>query len=97
MVLQEDIRNKLVKKSVTKIHDQPSDCDTTQLERELAKMCEGITTDLGGGKHGHVGIGIPKDDYIKCSEGGAKFDIPMHPAISQLLFPAWRSHVTNKL
>lgn len=79
MGLQEDIEAKLAEKPVTKIHGQPSDRDITQLKRELTKMTANIATALGGGKHGHVGIIIAEDEYIKFSEGGATFDIPAHP------------------
>ena len=89
MGIQEDIETKLAEKPVTKIIGQPTDRDITQLKRELTKMCAGITTDLGGGKHGHVGIVIPNDDYIKFSNGGAEFDIPTHPGI----YPATVSSV----
>ena len=42
-------------------------------------MAANISTALGGGKHGHVGIIIEKDEYIKFSNDGAEFDIPAHP------------------
>ena len=69
----------MAEKTVTKIHGQPSIRDITQLKRELTKISASVSTGLGGGKHGHVGIVIPKDKYIKVSEGGAEFDIPTHP------------------
>ena len=82
MGLQEDIEAKLADKPITKIHGQPTNRDITQLKRELTKMAANISTALGGGKHGHVGIIIEKDEYIKFSEGGAEFDIPSHPGHS---------------
>ena len=69
MGLQEDIEDKLADKPITKIHGQPTNRDTTQLKRELTKMAANISTALGGGKHGHVGIIIEKDEYIKFSNG----------------------------
>lgn len=79
MGVQEEIEAKLADKPVTKIHGQPSMRDITQLKRELTKIAASVSTGLGGGKHGHVGVVIPKDEYIKFSEGGAEFDIPAHP------------------
>ena len=79
MGLQEEIESKLADKPVTKINGQPSNRDITKLKRELAKITSSVATDLGGGKHGHVGIIIPESEYVKISEGGAKFDIPSHP------------------
>ena len=66
-------------KPVTKINRQPSNYDITKLKRELAKITSSVATDLGGGKHGHVGIIIERDEYIKFSKGGAEFNIPAHP------------------
>ena len=79
MGLQEDIEAKLAEKTVTKIHGQPSDRDITRLKRELSKMCANIATGLGGGKHGHVGIVIEREQYIEFSHEGAEFEIPAHP------------------
>ena len=59
---QKDIEAKLAEKPVTKIHGQPSDRDITQLKQELTKITANIATGRGGGKHGHVGIVIPKSE-----------------------------------
>ena len=76
---QEDIEAKIAEKRVSKINGQPTDRELTQLKKELVKIAAGISTSLGGGKHGHVGLIVPEAEYVKFSHEEKKFDIPAHP------------------
>ena len=49
------------------------------MKRELAKITASVPTSLGGGKHGHLGLVLPKEKYITMSNGGKEFEIPPHP------------------
>ncbi len=56
MGVRADIRDKVEKETVTKIHGQPTNQDLRILEKELIPILANIPTTLGGGNHGHVGI-----------------------------------------
>ena len=43
------------------------------------KIAASIPTSLGGGKHGHIGVILPEDEYVKISQDGKKISIPEHP------------------
>ena len=76
---QEDIEAKIADRRVTKINGQPTDREHTKLKRELVKIAERVSTSLGGGKHGHVGLIVPEVEYVKISHEKKKFKIPAHP------------------
>ena len=59
MGAKEDIEASLRERTVTKIQGQPTDRTLTQLRRELTKIAASVPTNLGGGKHSHIGIVIP--------------------------------------
>ena len=79
MGAKEDIEASLRERTVTKIQGQPTDRTLTQLRRELTKIAASVPTNLGGGKHGHVGIVIPDAKYVLVSDGGVSFTVPAHP------------------
>ncbi len=79
MVYQEDIEAKLAEKHITRINGQPTDRDLTLLKQELAKITASVPISLGGGKHRHLGLIIPEDEYVKMSHKNEKFESPMHP------------------
>ena len=78
MGAKEDIEALLKEKSVAKVHGQPTDRSLTQLKRELMKIAASVPTNLGGGKHGHAGLIIPRAKYITVSDGGVEFTVPHH-------------------
>ena len=78
---QEDIEAKIADRRVTKINGQPTDRELTKLKRELVKIEASVSTTLGGGKHGHVGLIVPEDEYVKFSHEKKTFDIPAHPGL----------------
>ena len=79
---QEDIEAKIAEKRVSKINGQPTDRELTQLKKELVKIAAGISTSLGGGKHGHVGLIVPEAEYVKFSHEEKKI---RHPSSSRSL------------
>jgi hypothetical protein len=56
MGVQADIWEEVRKDMVTKIHGQPANQDLLIFEKELIAILANISTMLGGGNHGHVGI-----------------------------------------
>ena len=66
MGVRSDIREEVQKKTVTKIHGQPTNKDLTILEKELIAILANIPTTIGGGNHGHAGILI--DPVVESNE-----------------------------
>jgi hypothetical protein len=56
MGIRTKIRDEIRKETVTKIHGQPTSHDLTILEKEIIAILANISTTLGGGNYGHVGI-----------------------------------------
>ena len=79
MGMIEENETKFAEKYVTKIHGQLTDHSITQLKLKIKKLTASVAKDLRGGNHKHVRIVIAKDEYIKISEGGEEFIIPVHP------------------
>jgi hypothetical protein len=80
MGIQADIRNKLKKDSMTKIHGQPTSHDLTILEKELIAILAAISTALGGGNHGHARMIMEARTYTAMT-GGTAFVNPANPGI----------------
>ncbi len=80
MGIRTDIRDEIRKKSVTKIHGQPTSHDLTNLEKEIISILANIPTTLGGGNHGHVGVIMDPTDYSTMT-GGIDFVNPANPGI----------------
>jgi hypothetical protein len=51
------------------------------LSRELYANTQPITTTLGGGEHGHLGMLMPEADYILISNRAARYVPPNKPAV----------------
>ena len=80
MGIRADIRDKLKKESVIKIHGQPKSHDLTILEKELIAILAGIPTALGGGNYGHVGVIMEAAAYSTMTAGIA-FTNPTNPGV----------------
>jgi hypothetical protein len=65
---------------VTKIHDQPSSNNLTNLEKELIAILAVLSTALGGGNHGHAGMIMEAVAYTTMT-GGTAFINPANPGI----------------
>jgi hypothetical protein len=64
MGIRADIRDKVRREAVTKIHGQPTKQDLTILEKELITILANIPRTLGGGNHGHGGIIVEAARYL---------------------------------
>jgi hypothetical protein len=80
MRIRAEIRDKLKKETVTKIHGQPTSHDLTILEKEIIAILANIPTALGGGNHGHAGIIMEPVMYSLMTSGTA-FVISVNPGI----------------
>jgi hypothetical protein len=56
MGIRTEIQDEIRKETVTKIYGQPMSHDLTILEKEIIAILANISTTLGGGNYGHVGI-----------------------------------------
>jgi hypothetical protein len=64
MGVSADIREKVRKKTVAKIHGQPTNQDITIFEKELIAILANIPTTLRGENHQHAGIHYGQDGTI---------------------------------
>jgi hypothetical protein len=80
MGIRADIRDELMKETVTKIHGQPTSHDVTILEKELIAILAGIPTALGSGNSGHVGVIMETTAYLTMTAGIA-FVNPANPGV----------------
>jgi hypothetical protein len=79
MGLWAETRDELRKKTVNKIHGQPTDQDLTKLEKQLISIAASIPSALGRGNHGHTGIILEPTKYLAMTT--AAFVAPNHPGI----------------
>jgi len=49
------------------------------LAKELTNAAGSVTTQNGGGEHGHVGMVVEDAEYITFSRSGASFQVPTNP------------------
>jgi hypothetical protein len=64
MGIQHDVEEGLDKYEVTTIKGQPTDEELNQLSKELTNAAGSVTTQDGGGEHGHVGMVVEEAEYI---------------------------------
>ena len=79
MGIRHDVKQGLEKYEITKIDRQPTDEDLNLLMKELTNATGSVTTQNGGGEHGHVGMVIHEAEYITFSNNGARFLVPTNP------------------
>ena len=80
MRVRTEIRDKITKETVTKIHGQPTSRDLVNLKKEIITILANIPTALGGGNHGHIGI-IMSPTEFNTMTGGTDFNNPLNPGI----------------
>jgi hypothetical protein len=80
MGIRAEIRDKLKKETVTKIHGQPTSHDLTILEKQIIAILANIPMALGGGNHGHAGIIMEPAIYSLMTSRTA-FVIPVNQGI----------------
>ncbi len=79
MGIKQDIEESLKKFEITKINNQPTNKDMTQLTCEHRAMLATVSTTNGGGDHRHIGMILKEAEYIKFSMGATSFTIPKNP------------------
>jgi hypothetical protein len=77
MGIRADIRDKVRKETVAKIHGQPTNQDLMILEKEFVAILANIPTTLGVGNHRHAGIIIKTARYLLMT--GTAFVNPPNP------------------
>jgi hypothetical protein len=51
------------------------------LREEVYANAQSVVATLGGGAHGHLGMVMPEEDYIKIARGGQRYIEPAPPVI----------------
>jgi hypothetical protein len=80
MGIRVEIRDKLNKETVFKIHGQPTSHNLAILEKKNIAILANIPMVLGGGKDGHAGI-IMEPAMYSLMTGGTAFVVPVNPGI----------------
>jgi hypothetical protein len=80
MGIRAEIRDKLKRETITKIHGQPTSHNLTILEKVMIAILANIPMALGGRNHGHAGI-IMEPAMYSLMTGGTAFDIPVNLGI----------------
>jgi hypothetical protein len=66
---------------LTPIEGRPTPEAVRKLRQELYANVRGITSDLGGGQHGHLGLLMPAADYLALPGAAAYILPPTRPAL----------------
>ena len=90
MGVLQDVFDALKAFKLTKIDGQPTDDDINKLTTQLTAALVTISTTIGGGTLGHIGIIVPDTRYTVLS-GGTSFTRPTHPGA----YPATASNNTK--
>ena len=64
---------------LTKVPHNPTHKDVKRLQKEVCANAASVTTTLGGGQHGYLGLLMPGNDYVAISHNMAAFNAPDHP------------------
>jgi len=79
MGIRHDVEEGLKKYEITKIDGQPTDEDLNLLTKELTNATGSVTTQNGGGEHGHVGMVVEEAEYVTFSRNAERILVPMNP------------------
>ena len=60
-----------------KIHGQPTFTTLTRLKQQIKANAQSVSSDLGGGGHGHLGLVLSPTEYALVSN--TPYAIPAHP------------------
>ena len=96
-----DVEQSLEKYDITKIDGQPMDEDLNLLTKELTNAASRVTTQNGGGEHGHVGVIINETEYITFSKSGERKTLTPFPTVvigpsaKATLVDHWAQHLKH--
>ena len=80
--------------TLTKIHGEPTYFQLKELKNELKSNATSVTTDLGGGRHGHLGLVLTPTEYLAVST--TAYNRPTHPG-SLTIEPGTTQHEATRL
>ena len=80
--------------TLTKIHDEPTYFHLKELKNELKTNATSVTTDLGGGDHGHLGLILTPAEYAAISAHA--YVRPVHPGVL-VIPPGTAQHEVTRL
>ena len=67
---------------LNKIHGYPTFVTLTKLKKQLNTNAMGVSCDLGGGRHGHLGLVLSPEEYALVSD--TPYEFPEHPGTFNL-------------
>ena len=80
--------------ALTRIHGQPSHPSLKIIKDEMKANASSVTSDLGGGSNGHLGLMLTQLEYSSVS--AVEYIKPVHPGV--LVIPAGTSqHESTRL
>ena len=71
-------------KTLTKIHGEPTFEGIKKIKDELKANAMAVSSELGGGRHGHLGLVLTQQEYARVSQ--TPYTRPEHPGV--LVIPA---------
>ena len=71
------INNSFVYPTLNRIHGYPSYASLLKLKKQLKSNAKSVSTDLGGGAHGHLGLVLSPEEYGTVSQ--TPYEFPDHP------------------
>ena len=80
--------------TLTKIHGEPTYFQLKELKNELKSNATSVTSDLGGGGHGHLGLVLSPADYTNVSANA--YNRPAHPG-TLVITPGTAQHEATRL
>ena len=69
-------------KTLTKIHGEPTFEAIKKIKDELKANAMAVNSELGGGRHGHLGLVLTPEEYLRIS--AVAYVKPEHPGVLQI-------------
>ena len=79
---------------LTKIHGQPTNATFRTLRKEIYANARAISSQRGGGQHGHLGLVMADAEYV--ARFNATWDLPPHPGAQPNLPANPTAHQINE-
>ena len=80
--------------SLTRIHGEPTYEALKLIKNELKSNAAAVTSDLGGGRHGHLGLVLTPAEYAIVTH--VPYVRPVHPGVL-VIPPGTTQHETTRL